>query len=56
MDDRVLTEEARDEIVVTGITLFYCMWLRVNSIFSLFGAVFHSPPGEKGTAAKGKGA
>jgi hypothetical protein len=48
MDDRVLTEEARDEIVVTGITLFYCMWLRVNSIFSLFGAFFHSTPDSQG--------
>ncbi|KAL4883590.1 hypothetical protein BJY04DRAFT_184940 [Aspergillus karnatakaensis] len=44
MDDRVITEEARDELLVTGMTLFYCMWLRVNNIFSLFGAAFHSPP------------
>ncbi|KAL4782348.1 hypothetical protein BJX76DRAFT_349468 [Aspergillus varians] len=43
MDDRPLTDAARDEIVVTGMTLFYCMWLRVNSIFSLFGAVFSRP-------------
>ncbi|KAL4745486.1 hypothetical protein BDW72DRAFT_211292 [Aspergillus terricola var. indicus] len=48
MDDRVLTEAARDEIVVTGITLFYCMWLRANNIFSLFGAAFHSTSGSKG--------
>ncbi|KAL4792775.1 hypothetical protein BDV19DRAFT_367724 [Aspergillus venezuelensis] len=41
MDDGVLTEAMRDEIVVTGITLFYCMWLRVNNIFSLFGAALH---------------
>lgn len=41
MDDRELTDAARDELVVTGMTLFYCMWLRVNNIFSLFGAVFH---------------
>ncbi|KAL2839003.1 hypothetical protein BJY01DRAFT_219603 [Aspergillus pseudoustus] len=44
MDDRPLTDEMRDEIVVTGVTLFYCMWLRVNNIFSLFGSAFHSTP------------
>ncbi|KAL2812924.1 hypothetical protein BDW59DRAFT_35365 [Aspergillus cavernicola] len=43
MDDRPLSDAARDEIVVTGLTLFYCMWLRVNNIFSLFGAVFSRP-------------
>lgn len=47
MDDRPLTDAARDEIVVTGMTLFYCMWLRVNSIFSLFGAIFSRPGSHK---------
>ncbi|KAL4919655.1 hypothetical protein BDW62DRAFT_178775, partial [Aspergillus aurantiobrunneus] len=51
MDDRELTDAARDEIVVTGMTLFYCMYLRVNSIFSLFGAVF-SKPGKGGHAVQ----
>ncbi|KAL9001694.1 MAG: hypothetical protein Q9188_005339 [Gyalolechia gomerana] len=31
---------ARDEIVVTGLTLFYCMILRTSSILSFFGAIF----------------
>ncbi|KAL2868905.1 uncharacterized protein BJX67DRAFT_379840 [Aspergillus lucknowensis] len=42
-----LSEAARDEIVVTGMTLFYCMWLRVNNIFSLFGSAFHRTGGSK---------
>ncbi|KAL6247526.1 hypothetical protein RBB50_005872 [Rhinocladiella similis] len=33
----------RDELVVTGFTLFYMMYLRVNNIFSLFGAAFARP-------------
>ena len=33
----------RDEIVVTGLTLFYCMLLRTQNIFSLFGAMFATP-------------
>ncbi|KAL4928938.1 uncharacterized protein BDV17DRAFT_263134 [Aspergillus undulatus] len=54
MDDRELTDAARDEIVVVGITLFYCMWLRVNNIFSLFGAVF-SRPGQDKSGPEGAG-
>ncbi|KAK2764478.1 hypothetical protein FQN54_009173 [Arachnomyces sp. PD_36] len=42
--DENLSNEARGELVVTGMTLFYCMWLRVNNIFNLFGAAFHSKP------------
>lgn len=38
-DDRA----AQEEIMVTGITLFYCMMLRCNNIFNLFGAVFARP-------------
>ena len=34
---------ARDEIVVTGLTLFYCMLLRSSSILSFFGAIFARP-------------
>jgi hypothetical protein len=30
----------REEIVVTGLTLFYCMMLRTNNFFNLFGSVF----------------
>jgi hypothetical protein len=35
--------ELREEILVTGLTLFYCMFLRCNSILSLVGAVFARP-------------
>lgn len=45
---------AREEIVVTGLTLFYCMMLRTTSILSFFGAIFASTgPMEKenGTTA-----
>ncbi|RDW63499.1 hypothetical protein BP6252_11044 [Coleophoma cylindrospora] len=34
---------ARDEIVVTGLTLLFCMILRSNSLLSFFGAVFARP-------------
>jgi hypothetical protein len=37
---------AREEILVTGITLFYCMLVRSNNIGNLFGAIF-SRPGKK---------
>ncbi|CAL5871867.1 uncharacterized protein PFLUO_LOCUS6121 [Penicillium psychrofluorescens] len=33
----------RDEIVVTGVTLFYCMWLRANNVFNLVGSIFLRP-------------
>jgi hypothetical protein len=36
-------EAAREEIVVTGLTLFYCRVLRTSSIISLFGAVVSRP-------------
>ncbi|OAX79476.1 hypothetical protein ACJ72_06207 [Emergomyces africanus] len=38
-----ISDEVREEIVVTGLTLFYCMVLRTNNIFSLFGAIFSRP-------------
>ncbi|PGH15841.1 hypothetical protein AJ79_02222 [Helicocarpus griseus UAMH5409] len=56
-----IPDTVRDEIVVTGLTLFYCMVLRVNSVFSLFGAVFSRPGHEEKKrekekeAGKGKG-
>ncbi|KAL8807175.1 MAG: hypothetical protein Q9182_000857 [Xanthomendoza sp. 2 TL-2023] len=41
----------REEIVVTGLTLLYCMLLRTNSLLSFFGAIFARPgPIKKGTA------
>ncbi|KAJ5585399.1 uncharacterized protein N7459_005199 [Penicillium hispanicum] len=33
-------EAARDEIVVIGLTLVYCMWLRVNNPLNLVGSAF----------------
>lgn len=33
--------EAREEIVVMALTLYYCMLLRMNNVFNLAGAVFH---------------
>ncbi|KIW14906.1 hypothetical protein PV08_07691 [Exophiala spinifera] len=33
----------RDELVVTGFTLFYLMYLRTNNIFSLVGAAIAKP-------------
>lgn len=43
-----LSDAMRDEIVVTGLTLYSCMVLRSNNILSLFGAIF-SRPGANGT-------
>jgi hypothetical protein len=40
---RADSRAAQEEIMVTGITLFYCMVVRCNSIFSLFGAIFARP-------------
>lgn len=42
-------DAAREEIVVTGLTLFYCTILRSCSIFSFLGAVFASPGQQKDT-------
>lgn len=44
---RAGSEALRDEIVVTGMTLVYCMALRSASILSLFGALFASPGHDK---------
>ncbi|KAJ5863806.1 uncharacterized protein N7529_005722 [Penicillium soppii] len=37
---------AQEEILVTGITLCYCIFVRCNNVFNLFGAIF-SRPGSK---------
>ncbi|KAL8856957.1 MAG: hypothetical protein Q9178_006452 [Gyalolechia marmorata] len=56
---KATSEAARDEIVVTGLTLFNCMVLRVNNLGSLFGAVFARPgpikEGEQGEIGKKTG-
>ena len=41
------SDAIREEIVVTGLTLFYCMVLRSNSMLSLFGAIFSRPGPQK---------
>lgn len=51
LGDRAISEAARDEIVVTGLTIMYCMVLRTMSLPSLFGAVFARPGPIKGGAA-----
>ena len=43
MGPKAGSQEVRDEIVVTGLTLFYCMALRTNSVLSLFGALIAKP-------------
>ncbi|KAL8776281.1 MAG: hypothetical protein Q9213_008328 [Squamulea squamosa] len=40
LGDKATSETVRDEIVVTGLTLMYCMVLRTSSILSFFGAIF----------------
>ena len=41
--------EAREEILIVGLTLLYCMLHRTMSIFSFFGAIFARPgPLDKG--------
>lgn len=47
MGPRADSEALRDEIVVTGLTLVYCMALRASSILSFFGAFFASPGHDK---------
>lgn len=42
---RANTASAKDELVVTGLTLFYCMCLRINNPFNLVGS-FTSRPGQ----------
>lgn len=40
-------EALRDEMVITGMTLAYCMITRANNIFSLVGAIFGDPGHDK---------
>ncbi|KAJ5947775.1 hypothetical protein N7466_000790 [Penicillium verhagenii] len=40
-------ESARDEMLVTGMTLAYCMAVRFANIFSLFGSAFADPGHDK---------
>ncbi|TVY39424.1 hypothetical protein LOCC1_G005560 [Lachnellula occidentalis] len=43
LESKAMCDVARDEIVVTGNTLYCCMLLRCNSVPSLFGAIFSQP-------------
>ncbi|OJJ46838.1 hypothetical protein ASPZODRAFT_15532 [Penicilliopsis zonata CBS 506.65] len=43
MGPHAMSDAVRDEIVVTGLTLFYCMVLRSSSITSFFAAAFSQP-------------
>jgi hypothetical protein len=47
MGPKAADPAVRDEIVVTGLTLFYCMLLRTSSILSFFGAIFARPGPQK---------
>ncbi|RDW57204.1 hypothetical protein BP5796_12654 [Coleophoma crateriformis] len=40
---KAVSTAARDEIVVTGLTLLFCMLLRCNNLLSFFGAIFARP-------------
>lgn len=53
MGPKAGVQEAREEALVIGMTLYYTMMLRANSIFSLFGAVIARPgPLDKEAAEK----
>ncbi|OJJ37044.1 hypothetical protein ASPWEDRAFT_38680 [Aspergillus wentii DTO 134E9] len=47
MGERAYSDAVRDEIVVTGLSLFFCMLIRSNNILSFFGAVFSRPGHDK---------
>ena len=58
MGPKAASPAVRDEIVVTGLTLFYCMLLRSSSILSFFGAIFARPgplDGKEATESKQEG-
>ena len=44
---RAREDEGRDEVVVTGLTLFYVTVMRVNNVFNLLGSIFSKPGNEK---------
>lgn len=43
LGSRAAAWDARDELVVTGVTLFLCLSYRANSLLSFFGAFFAQP-------------
>lgn len=43
LGERARSEKVREEVVVTGLVLFFCMAVRATSIFQLFGACFYRP-------------
>ncbi|TVY88419.1 hypothetical protein LAWI1_G006260 [Lachnellula willkommii] len=43
LGEKAMNDAVRDEIVVTGITLYCCMLLRCNNVLSLVGAIFSRP-------------
>lgn len=47
LGSRAGSEALRDGIVVTGLTLIYCMALRSASLLSFFGVFFASPGYDK---------
>ncbi|KAJ5722451.1 hypothetical protein N7488_000486 [Penicillium malachiteum] len=47
MGQAAYDEGLRDEMVITGMTLAYCMITRMNNIFSLVGAIFGEPGHDK---------
>jgi hypothetical protein len=53
LEGKATEEDFRDEVVITGLTLFYLTVLRTGNIFSLIGAVF-SMPGKNGEKEKTK--
>jgi len=42
-----VSEELREEIVVTGLTVFFAMLMRCSSVFSVVGALFHRTGAQK---------
>jgi hypothetical protein len=43
MGEKAGDERCREEILIVGMTLFYCMVLRSSSLLSFFGAIFARP-------------
>ena len=37
------SQAAREEIIITGLTLFYCILLRSTNLLSFFGAILARP-------------
>ncbi|RSM15061.1 hypothetical protein CDV31_005141 [Fusarium ambrosium] len=53
MGPKANNPDAQEEIMITGLTLFYQMVLRTTSILSLFGAIFSRPGPLHKEAAEG---